>query len=69
MRQIRVDEFAGDGQDQAGLNRHVVGVAGAGWLVWVDWQERIRKCKTVLRIRHRCDKGPSRNDLGPDALH
>jgi hypothetical protein len=40
VRQIRVDEFAGDGQEQAGLNRHVVlGLLAGGWFWLIGRKE------------------------------
>src|SRR5208282_5356547 len=56
VRQIRVNELARDGKDQAGLNRNIDGIAGAGRLVGVDWQKEIGKGKTSCGVGHRCDR-------------
>jgi hypothetical protein len=43
-----------------------------GAVAWLNYKPLSRsdlKGKVVLIDRHRCDGGPTRNDLGPDALH
>ena len=56
MWQILFNEFAGDGKDQAGLNQRVVRVGCTGWIVGVEWKEKIRKRKAGLGVRHRRDR-------------
>jgi hypothetical protein len=54
--QIRLNEFAGDGKDQTGLNQRIVWVGCTWRSVWVEWEEKIRKRKTGFGVRYWRDR-------------